>query len=820
MNAPVINRAATTAGLETSVMNPSESISMLASCRDLAADLLCKSLSTMLDRIEESLFDLAEKAGDRDSANLYLQARGEAQAKRAAIEAEFRRQFVDGFNRMLRNPVGQGDSFRRLDFDNLELSLVEQEAIEEDLAASNIASTLKNSCNEELLALNRRIGMLMQLPEDRNESNPMSPQAIVEAFRAACKEIESDMNVRLLVLKQFERVAAENVSNVYQNLNHFLIERNILPVLPRSGYRRARPTAAPATPGAYGASAGVTPQMPPTLGAEAVAMPAWPAGAPAMPASGPAVPGPLNWAVGNEREIIATLQQLLAFNQAMQAMPVAQPEQGSAPTPTAPVPQFVSSLGQSFLDALNAFQQGVVDGVVSDHGQLDASALKSGTANVLHQIKTTSLAATLGHVDAMTIDIVAMLFDYIFDDKNIPGPMKALIGRLQIPVLKVAMLDSKFFARKQHPTRRLLDTLSVAALGWEEADGLDDRLYRKIADIVERIVADFDENIGIFDEALAELDVFLTEEEQRAVAAAEEAARQMVAAEREETAARLAEEAVAPRVALPDLPPVIRDFFASTWRQVLGRKVLERPDDQEGWQAAIQLMDDLVWSVAPKIGVEARLKLVNLLPKLLKQLERGMEEAGVAREVRERFFAELVHLHADAIKSGLRQGETKSEHAQTETGGVPVASAMPIATEPPVLPVPELPPDLPADPLRLDDLPELSFEHGLSVFETEGADWSGGFDKYRDYEDVVADELKRGAWVEFALAGTEPVRARLTWVSPRRTRFLFTNRQGQNGLEYSLEELLGLFRRQQARLLERAPSVERAVSDMIGMLQG
>jgi hypothetical protein len=145
---------------------------------------------------------------------------------------------------------------------------------------------------------------------------------------------------------------------------------------------------------------------------------------------------------------------------------------------------------------------------------------------------------------------------------------------------------------------------------------------------------------------------------------------------------------------------------------------------------------------------------------------------------------------------------------------------MPIATEPPVLPVPELPPDLPADPLRLDDLPELSFEHGLSVFETEGADWSGGFDKYRDYEDVVADELKRGAWVEFALAGTEPVRARLTWVSPRRTRFLFTNRQGQNGLEYSLEELLGLFRRQQARLLDRAPSVERAVSDMIGMLQG
>ena len=80
-------------------MNPFEASNMLSGCRDMAADILTQSLSGMLDKIETSLFDLAEKCTDRESANLYLQARGEAQQKRQEIEREFRRQFIEGFNR-------------------------------------------------------------------------------------------------------------------------------------------------------------------------------------------------------------------------------------------------------------------------------------------------------------------------------------------------------------------------------------------------------------------------------------------------------------------------------------------------------------------------------------------------------------------------------------------------------------------------------------------------------------------------------------------------------------------------------------------------
>ena len=88
------------------------------------------------------------------------------------------------------------------------------------------------------------------------------------------------------------------------------------------------------------------------------------------------------------------------------------------------------------------------------------------------------LVARDNHVDAFTIDIVAMLFDYIFDDRTIPDKLKALIGRLQIPVLKVAMLDKQFFSKKSHPARRLLDEIAAASIGWSEEGEYNTRPVR------------------------------------------------------------------------------------------------------------------------------------------------------------------------------------------------------------------------------------------------------------------------------------------------------------------------------------------------------
>ncbi|MGQ5523173.1 DUF1631 domain-containing protein [Chitinimonas sp. PSY-7] len=802
-NQPQASEQLTGAARQIAMKTQHESLAMLSSCRDLAADLLSKSLSTILDRIEESLFELADKSLDRDSYNLYMQARGEAQDKRVEIEKEFRRRFIEGFDLTVRtDKADRSDTF---DFDADSLSLVGQDDYEEDLAVTSITSKLKNKLGDDLTALNFRIGHLMALPESSREDNPMSPQAIVEAFRSACQKIESDMNVRLLVLKQFEQLASENVPNVYQNLNRFLIDRDIVPVLPKSGFRRSPSHSRRGTSGGTQAAGGAP------EGGYAAQM-GFGAGGFAQANGG--MPA---YAVGNENELIGSLQQLLAFNQAMQAnaLPagVAGQQIGNANTPAA-MPMMTTSVGQSFLDALNLLQAGKTEGALTDKGELDEAALIDGSANVLHQIKTTSLASSLGHVDAMTIDIVAMLFDNLFDDRNIPLPLKDVIGRLQIPVLKVAMLDTKFFARKQHPTRRFLDALAHAALGWDEADGTEDRLYRKIVELVEHIVVEFDENISIFDASLADLEAFLASEEQVAQAQAEAAAAEMMAAEQADLARRRVEQVLGQRLAnATDLPPLIHEFLNTQWRQVLHHAALERETKPDAWMEAAQSMEDLIWSVTPKIGVEERLRLVNLLPDLLKRLERSAEEAGVERAVRQAFFAELVNCHATAIKSGLKHA------SEAVVSAAPAAAIAEASNAPVAAPVVTVPAQPQVSEAGLGDLPTREISPQATNFEMADASWDAGLDKYGDYDDVVANQLHRGAWVEFLQEDGVLTRAKLAWVSPMKSRYLFTNRQGHKSVEFTLEELVALFKRGDASIIESVPSVERAVSDMIGMLQ-
>ncbi len=118
----------------------------------------------------------------------------------------------------------------------------------------------------------------------------------------------------------------------------------------------------------------------------------------------------------------------------------------------------------------------------------------------------------------MTIELVAMLFDFVFETRDLPDGIKALLARLQIPVLKAAMLDGAFFAKKSHPARLLINALAQAGLGWSPAMGQEDPLYKKIDEIVHKILDGFTDNLAIFDELRDDLERYLAEEEKAAEA--------------------------------------------------------------------------------------------------------------------------------------------------------------------------------------------------------------------------------------------------------------------------------------------------------------
>ncbi len=123
-----------------------------------------------------------------------------------------------------------------------------------------------------------------------------------------------------------------------------------------------------------------------------------------------------------------------------------------------------------------------------------------GLMNVVRRIKAAPQSASLGTIDAMTIDIVAMLFDYIFEDRQIPSSVKALLGRLQIPLLKVALIDKSFFSSKAHPARRLLDLLAESSIGLADSSG--DRqaaALKMIEEVVDKVLTEFETDVSLFE---------------------------------------------------------------------------------------------------------------------------------------------------------------------------------------------------------------------------------------------------------------------------------------------------------------------------------
>jgi len=215
-------------------LSKKESADMLAGCRDLARERMARALSGMLDRVEDDLFDLAEKAPDREAQNAYLDARAQARDKRVAIEATFGQHFVQFFDRKVRGEP----ALEAPQPDSAELSLVGDEALEETIAVREMSRKLDASCEGELIALSQRMGFLLEKPDLADDANPFSPATICAALKDACDQIEAGFKVRMTLLHQFEQYVEADLQRIYHDLNSHLVERSILPDV-RPGVRRA-----------------------------------------------------------------------------------------------------------------------------------------------------------------------------------------------------------------------------------------------------------------------------------------------------------------------------------------------------------------------------------------------------------------------------------------------------------------------------------------------------------------------------------------------------------------------------------------------------
>ena len=743
---------------------------------ELAAIRLVEALGQALEASGKELHQLAAHTHNNEMSMLYLDARQCLRDHESAIGLGFRQTFFKAFKQACRKGMVAPKAAAGADS---QLSLMEPDDLEETLAANNLANAIHNACGEELFGLNQRVGFLLNQRDLTSEDNPLGPEVIGKSLMDTLKELDIGLKIRLALVPMLNKHLPMRVKEVYQTVNRFLVDKGVLPAI-RVGLKKGpRPAETPA--GALPNEAG-TQQNPDLL-------------AVLQQLLGSGVGGQGSGVGGQGSVVRGRVSDLI-------------PETRNLTVSTTPV----------FVQTLTRLQRGQTEDL--DLQGLDAAHLGDGQVNVLREIKNAGVAAGMGHVDAMTLDIVALIFDYILDDRRVPDAMKALIGRLQIPVLKVAMLDRNFFSQKAHPARRLLDTLAEASMGWDPEEGHESGLYRKVDDIVQRILNDFDDKLDVFHAALEDLDGYLAEEKRQIDSHTARVAQLLYTREQREIADVVAYDTIHTQLFGHAVPALIQEFLHGTWRRLLTLVYSQSGEDSDAWRGAVQTMSDLIWSVAPKSTAEERRLLVQRLPGMLKRLSDGFKTLETDQAEQDRFFAALVKCHAEAVKNGM-QGPA------AETAAAPALS--PMTDAPPQCHEPTDFEEVPVQNEAMEVMPTVLQEVSALPIVGQHADaeeitltdvsWLAGGEPEGDQYDVMVSQLKRGSWIEFRQEDGSLARAKLAWISPMKGLYLFTNRLGQRAMSINASGLADKLREGQIQLLDSVPLMDRAVDTLLSKLQ-
>lgn len=742
---------------------------ILGECRNQLEDSLADWLREVATPVSEELFVLADSTRERAKQTRYLDLRADIEKDWAQLIESFRRDLAAQAERcQIQNQQTAGDNQAApLDVPDFEgLALIADEDLSEHIVIREFAAQLSETCDAELYALDRRVAALLGQSEPVDGTNPLAPPVVCQALIDACAALGADAEDRLLLLRRLERHLHLALPPIYQKINARLIERGILPDLKRS-YRRGSTIVGASASSASTGTAAASP-------------------------SGQNTPiAATQSAASNVGEgMLGALQRLVQARSAGYGLPATAGADGVAGVPASegssaqgPLPD-AATLSHLFLASLDEMQ----------HAPLGDG--ESQTVNRVRIVRDSEAARQIGHLESVTIDIVAMLFDFIFDDRDIPPAVKALVSRLQIPVLKLAMLDHAFFADRQHPARRFLGSISGISVRWGNTVDETDPFYQKLAELVERIQNEFERDVDIFGTALSELDAFVGERENEEESTVLAAADIVVLHEQEATAWERAQQAVQSFWSHP-LPTLIESFVSDHWIYALQKIALENDADSSAWQSAVSAMEDLDWSVQAKKSPDDRLKLVSMLPRLLTQLNKGLDSIGADAAERRAFFDALVEYHSAALKG--------------DALGVPTANV----TTTPAKSAPPPPANASQDG---DLLTTRSIDNGVEVEETilVGASpiWRAS-----DREAFAqVSELKRGDWVEFRQEDGGTSRERLNWISPQRGILVFSNHRSAKAISISPEALARHLRDGNATIVNDTPLFERALSGVLESL--
>ena len=737
--------------------------SLVKKCREHSEHYVRALFEPLAKKLDDDLFKLAEKTQESEKAQLYNDAMLRLRSGREGLAQQFVLSYSQFLSQAL-NPDGAG-----VDVDDGlgGLSLVDDAQLEESLVVNQITSKIFEEYSDELYALEQRLALM--LPDLKMDEGmvPFGSAPICNAFEVLLEPLDFDIKVKLAIYRSLERTLLESIGSLFDELNEALREAGVLPEIKRtakkneSSERVKKPDVE-------------VPKQPPGTDHQSCV------GGGGGPAHG-----------------FQGVQQLAGlFADGASVDPEKQQALLAAPV----TPQLV--------EALSGLQ--ISDDLSEEGAELSGEEFK---ARIKAQLSEREGAPETGisQLDDETIDVISMIFDDLMSDEVLPDFIKTLIFRLQIPVLKVAIIDRVFFAEKEHPARVLLNELTLAGQ-IASADEGDDKaasvIYQKIESVVKYLMDEFQGDLDIFETCLTGLREFMAEQE-----AGFQQAQQKIGEQAQQnsfeakTKKNIAEE-IAAHLLNRNVPSDVKAFLMETWRQVLSHIMLNEGDDSEAFQRAEQVSKDLIWSVEPIENADAKKKLLFVVPLILDALREGLMLIGYT-DAQVQAVNEMIERYHVANVTGSSATQLDKVEAKAK----------------PVDEIDQLLQDL-EDDLGLPEGERIGQDE-LSLSATESGDSSDfdrmmkemGFDEGLEEDDAprindrytaLVDSLEDGVWLDLEGESGVSCRAKLAWKGDEFTKYAFVNWRYKVVAEKSYYALADELRQGNAAVVEELPLFDRA----------
>ena len=582
---------------------------LLQSIVELSMDQLEVGVLRLLDAVDDHFFDLAEEAKSNSEQNVYFEAMRDVRVGRRGVEQSFRQNIENGFRTMCFSIESGAQAV------GAPPVLVDKSVGDLEDAVNRIDQKFKAVHSAELYTVTVRFDAISDDFQVLDANNALSPKNLCEYFNRASHLLSLDDKSRIVLFKLFDRNVIRVLPRLLQQVNASLAEAGVLPDISDQMSSSVNEESHPGERGKLGQRPGSSPE--------------------------------------EDAEVFSHLQKLLEndpdTNEGIEEKPIA--SQGNVLTQ------------QELLEILSSMQKNIPLPTDLD-ARISRVDIREQVRQVLTERQDHYEGGILSKEDEEVITLVEKLFNAILDDPDLADLVKTPLSRLQIPLVKLGLIDRSLFIEREHVGRALVNQL--ARLGGSDKNKSEmarNVLYTKVEEITQRIIRAFNEDVSVFESAYNDLMLFYKRTEARA---GEMERRSRIASEGQEKV-ELARSIISQSVELLKkekvIPPVVERLLNEGWSNLMLITLLKEgvPGNSRG--DYLLTAEELIWSVQPDKDRAARQRLLQLVPHLIEKLKEGLTTINFEPFALSEILTELEQVHLAIF--GMQREPIKAQESSS-----------------------------------------------------------------------------------------------------------------------------------------------------------